>query len=69
MDTYYLVDFENVNSDGLKGCNKLGEKTFIDIFFTENASKIDMNKIADCEKADILKVYNIIKPIIKKYEK
>lgn len=53
MDTYYLVDFENVNSDGLKGCNMLGEKTFIDIFFTGNASKIDMNKIADCGKAKL----------------
>ena len=34
METYYLLDFENVNSDGLAGCDQLTETDHIIIFFT-----------------------------------
>ena len=53
METYYLIDFENVKSDGLKGCEKLTEKDHIIIFFTENAKKLDMSKIANNGKASL----------------
>lgn len=40
METYYLIDYENVNSDGLSGCDKLAKSDHIIIFFTKNAMKI-----------------------------
>lgn len=53
IETYYLIDYENVNSDGLEGCDKLGSTDHIIIFFTQNAKKIDMSDIADHGDADI----------------
>lgn len=53
MDTYYLIDFENVNSDGLTGCNKLSKSDHIIIFFTKNAMKINMSDIADHGEASL----------------
>lgn len=47
METFYLIDYENVNSDGLCGCNKLTASDSIIIFFTKNAKKIDMSEIAN----------------------
>lgn len=47
METYYLLDFENVNSDGLAGCDQLTETDHIIIFFTRNAMKINMSDIAN----------------------
>ena len=47
METYYLLDFENVNSDGLAGCDRLTETDHIIIFFTRNAMKINMADIAN----------------------
>ncbi len=53
MGTYYLVDYENVNANGLKGCEKLGEADFIYIFFTKNAKSLDMSILSDHGKARI----------------
>ncbi len=53
IETYYLIDYENVNSEGLTGCNKLKDTDHIVIFFTKNAMKIDMSKIADHGDADL----------------
>lgn len=47
IETYYLIDYENVGSDGLSGCDKLNKTDHIIIFFTKNAKKIDMSEIAD----------------------
>lgn len=47
IETFYLIDYENVNSDGLTGCDKLTKTDHIIIFFTNNAKKIDMNDIAN----------------------
>lgn len=33
----YLIDFENVHSDGLKGIEQLGEKDKCYIFYSEHA--------------------------------
>ena len=58
IETYYLIDFENVNKDGLVGCNKLDKNDTIVIFFTDNAKKIDMSDIADHGEAE-LEMYKI----------
>ena len=42
MRTIYLIDYENVGSDGLLCCDKLSAKDRIVIIFTKNDSKIDM---------------------------
>lgn len=50
MKTIYLIDYENVGSDGLSCCEKLTDKDRIIIFFTKNAPKIDMTKISNLRK-------------------
>lgn len=50
MDTFYLIDFENVHSNGLEGCNFLGKTDRVIIFWTENAKNLDMTKLSKhCE--------------------
>ena len=53
IDVYYLMDYENVGSDGLMGCNSLKKTDHIVIFFTEHAKKIDMSDIANHGSAEI----------------
>lgn len=53
METYYLIDYENVGSDGLSGCDKLNKTDHIIIFFTKNAKKIDMSEIANHGNAEL----------------
>lgn len=53
IETYYLIDFENVNSDGLCGCEKLTGNDHVIIFFTKNAMKINMADIADHGDSDL----------------
>ena len=53
IETYYLIDYENVGSDGLSGCDKLSKSDHIIIFFTKNAKKIDMSEIANHGDAEL----------------
>lgn len=53
IETYYLIDYENVNSDGLLGCDKLIKTDHIIIFFTRNAGKINMSEIANHGDAEL----------------
>lgn len=53
IETYYLIDYENVGSDGLSGCDKLSKSDHIIIFFTKNAKKIDMCEIANHGDAEL----------------
>lgn len=53
IETYYLIDYENVGGDGLSGCNKLSKSDHIVIFFTKNAKKIDMSEIANHGEAEL----------------
>lgn len=53
MDTYYLVDFENVRSLGLDGCEKTGKSDHIVIFFTKNADKIAMTVLTNHGQSDL----------------
>lgn len=43
MNTHYLVDYENVSRPGLDGFERLSNNDHIDIFFTKNNKKIDMD--------------------------
>ena len=37
IKTYYLIDYENVGSEGFKGCEKLRETDIIHLFYTDNS--------------------------------
>lgn len=43
METFYLVDFENVNNEGLKNIDSLSRNDHVHIFSTENALNIRMD--------------------------
>lgn len=53
IETYYLIDYENVGADGLAGCDRLTKSDHIYIFFTRNAKKIDMCEIAKHGDAEL----------------
>ena len=41
----YLIDFENVHSDGLKGIEQLGKKDKCYIFYSEHAGVLTLSLI------------------------
>ena len=47
IKTYYLIDYENVGSEGFKGCGKLRETDITHLFYTDNSRKIDLDIIND----------------------
>lgn len=53
IETHYLIDFENVHSDGLIGCEELGKTDHIVIFFTKNAKNLDMSDISNHGSAEL----------------
>ena len=53
IETFYLIDYENVHGDGLSGCQDLGKTDHIVIFFTQNARNIDMSDISNHGSADL----------------
>ena len=53
IETYYLIDYENVHGDGLSGCQDLGKNDYIVIFFTPNAKNIDMSDISNHGEAKL----------------
>mgnify|MGYP002625856566 CR=1 FL=1 len=53
IETYYLIDYENVHGDGLSGCKNLGKTDHIVIFYTQNAKKIDMSDISNHGDAEL----------------
>lgn len=55
MKTYYLVDFENVKSEGLIGCEKLTETDYIYLFYTENAKNISLDIIDNLANLNFFK--------------
>ena len=58
IETYYLIDYDNVHSSGLEGCEKLESSDHIMIFFSPNSKKLDMTNIADHGESDI-KMFNV----------
>ncbi len=53
--THYLVDYENVHADGLKGVNELKESERVIIFYSENADTMtfSLHKSLNESSADI----------------
>lgn len=53
--TVYLVDFENVRSEGLKGVDRLSEGDKVVIFYSKNAENIsfDVHTLLNNSKAEI----------------
>lgn len=43
IETYYLIDYENVGSDGLSGFDKLDKTNHVHLFYTENAKRINLD--------------------------
>ncbi len=43
METFYLVDFENVHDEGLESIDTLTKNDYVHIFYTENAPKIKID--------------------------
>ena len=54
IKTYYLIDYENVGSEGFKGCGKLRETDIIHLFYTDNSRKIDLDIINDHGEAKLV---------------
>ena len=54
IKTYYLIDYENVGSEGFKGCEKLRETDIIHLFYTDNSRKIDLDIINDHGEAKLV---------------
>lgn len=53
IETYYLIDFENVNEDGLSGCENLGIHDHVYLFSTKNAPKISIEKLTCLNSTDL----------------
>lgn len=45
METYYLIDFENVHNEGLANVASLSKESHIHIFYTKNAPNISMDLV------------------------
>jgi len=58
METYYLVDFENVGSSGVSKCGELSKTDHLHIFYTENNKKIDLD-IVDSHGDAELKTHKV----------
>ena len=43
MESFYLIDFENVHNEGLENIDTLTKTDHVHIFYTENASKISLD--------------------------
>ena len=53
IETYYLIDYENVGGNGIVGCKGLDRTNHIHLFYTENARKIDLNFFAEHGQAEL----------------
>lgn len=53
IETYYLVDFENVHEDGLSGANQLGSVDHVHLFSTKNAPKISIETLTNLNCTDL----------------
>ncbi|MBD5088629.1 MAG: hypothetical protein HDT30_07430 [Clostridiales bacterium] len=53
VETYYLIDFENVHEDGLSGSENLSNHDHVYLFSTKNAPKISIEKLASFNSADL----------------
>lgn len=52
VEIYYLIDYENVHEDGLLGSENMNSHDHVHLFYTENASKISIEKFANFHSID-----------------
>lgn len=53
VETYYLIDYENVHEDGLFGSENLNNHDHVYLFSTKNAPKISIKKLTNFNSADL----------------
>ena len=53
VETYYLIDFENVHEDGLAGSETLGIHDHVLLFSTKNAPKISIGQLTNFNSVDL----------------
>ena len=53
IETFYLIDFENVHEEGLNGADKLGAHDHVHFFSTRNAPKISFQILKDFNSAHL----------------
>lgn len=53
VETYYLIDFENVHEDGLSGSENLNSHDHVHLFSTKNAPKISFETLTHLNSADL----------------
>lgn len=53
VETYYLIDFENVKEDGLSCSAKLGSHDHVHIFSTENTPKISFKTLSAFNSTEV----------------
>ena len=54
IETYYLVDYENVGNDGCSGWDKLNKTDHIHLFYTENAKRMDLDIFNNHGEAELV---------------
>ena len=45
MNTYYLIDYENMPKDVLKECSDLGENDCVVLFYTKNRPTVVLSEV------------------------
>ncbi|MCR5503593.1 MAG: hypothetical protein K6F53_11350 [Lachnospiraceae bacterium] len=53
-DTYYLIDYENVGTNGLSGCDRLKDRDHIYLFYTDNAKNTSLDIFHDHGGAELI---------------
>jgi len=60
---HFLIDLENVHSEGLKGCRFLKQYDTIEFFYSENVRKIDAYRLEQIEQSGCnVKFYKLKSP-------
>lgn len=51
--TFYLIDYENVNEDGLEGSNKLTKSDYVNIFTSKNAPYFSIKTLVNFNSTNL----------------
>lgn len=54
IETYYLIDFENVHEEGFIGSQQLGHNDHIHLFSTKNAPKISIETLCHLNSVNLI---------------
>ena len=59
MKIYYLIDFENVNENGLNGFENIGNDSKIIIFYTDRCKNISMDFLSSNTKKSLFSFFKV----------